>query len=171
VADNEPYTLLGDGTWTDVTASVNVSFSALPPTSGTATLTDGGDAVPQRGEADGNVAVTLQPCDASSPYQQWANNTQAAAYVSVTPSGPASTVCLNSDGCGASVIGYTCVTTGGSCCGATCYAGLQWIADDGGQWRCAVNGNCLTANGTGAMLAPCGSAPNQTWTWSGQQVS
>jgi hypothetical protein len=153
--DNDPYTLLGDGGWTDQAVIVNATFSTAPASGANAGGPLGG----------GQQAVVLEPCDATSPYQLWANGSAASKYVSSTPDGGMSRVCLNIEDCGATVDAFTCVTSGGTCCGADCYAGLQWLAAADGTVRSALNNNCLTANGTGVVLASCGASANQTWQW------
>jgi alpha-galactosidase len=80
-----------------------------------------------------------------------------------------SDMCLNVDNCGTAVIGYECLTSGGTCCGDSCYENLQWVFDGPPQSaliRSKLGSNqCITATGMGqpAELAPCSSSDNQLW--------
>jgi len=160
VANNDPFSLVGDATWGNYSATVTVTFAnaqaGLASASGSTSNT-------------GSGAVLLQPCDASSPYQRWDQNTPAAGYLSNTVNGVQQ--CLNVDGCQSDVILWQCVTTGGTCCGATCYNNLQWsMSNAGGEGTVTtpLNGECLTANASAGTLAiaPCtGSNPAQAWSY------
>lgn len=159
VGNNDPFSLVGDATWADYTATVTTTFADAQAglALGAATSTP----------TAGSGTVLLQPCDASSPYQRWAQNSPASGYLSNTVNGLQQ--CLNVDGCQSDVILWQCVTTGGTCCGATCYNNLQWSvsgAGTSGPVTTPLNGECLTADATAGTLttAPCSaSSAAQTW--------
>ncbi len=50
-------------------------------------------------------------------------------------SNAATELCMNVDDCGTEIIAFTCVTTGGTCCGASCYEGLQFVLEVDGSLR------------------------------------
>ena len=142
------------------------SISSSPPTrrihSAAATASSASSSSP----LDDSVgAVQLSACNATDGLQKWSLGVPAAGYLSaVTAAG--SPMCLNVDGCGSTVITYTCITTGGTCCGANCYENLQWAYAPGtGALTSPLNGQCLTWGAVkGAFTAPCsGSTPNQPW--------
>jgi hypothetical protein len=57
----------------------------------------------------------------------------------------ATTLCLNVDDCGEEIIAFTCVTSGGTCCGATCYDGLVFaLQADGSLSSPSQPGQCVT---------------------------
>lgn len=115
---------------------------------------------------DSNIPAAVAACDASSPFQKWDISVPAASYWSNTPGASGTQLCLNSDGCGSPLIYYQCVTSGGTCCGDTCYKGLQFALDGNGRLVCAVNGQCATVAADGTMsLQNCGSSGNQTFTY------
>jgi len=77
------------------------------------------------GAAYTQTDAILAPCAGSSSappaYQTWMNGTQdGPLYLR----NKATSTCLNSDGCLAPVITYSCITQGPTCCGADCYKGL-----------------------------------------------
>ncbi len=57
----------------------------------------------------------------------------------------ASNLCLNSDDCGTELIAFTCVTSGGTCCGADCYDNLVFaLQADGSLTTPSQPGMCVT---------------------------
>jgi galactosylceramidase len=159
VVDTNPVTLLGGGAgdagWQNYTVGVTVLFSsAAPPTA--------------------DPSAMLAPCASASAQQAWAQGAVASGYLSNTPGGDvASQLCLNLGGCGADAIYYSCLTTGGTCCGAQCYDGLKWTTPAAGtpgpikSPLAGMGGQCLTAvSNTSLVMTSCGGA-GQTWEWTG----
>jgi hypothetical protein len=147
VANTHPFTIIGDVTgqsW------VNYSLSV------TAWLQPNDEDV----GLQWNYAF-LTPC-ANLSEQIWQLDSPAPGYLS-SGKGPAQT-CLNILACDSNVIYYDCVTSGGTCCGADCYANLQWSFNANGTVTSPLDGACLTATANESLvMAPCGSAANQSW--------
>ncbi len=153
VGNPDPVSLIGDYNWSDYTVAATASFS-----SSVSSGMGSGD--------DGNAPAALSTCDSSSVFQQWSFNSPAQGYLSNSPAHQ-QPMCLNSDGCGSSLIYYQCVTSGGTCCGATCYAGLQFSLNANGSLTTPLNGQCVSVAPAGNItLAPCGSVGNQSWSYS-----
>jgi alpha-galactosidase len=112
---------------------------------------------------DGNTPVTLAACAAPAATSQvWAWNVSGAGYLS----NAATDLCLNIDDCGSALIAFTCVTAGGTCCGAACYDGLRYtLGADGALRSPAAPGQCVTGAPLGVQLAlaPCTGVPAQRW--------
>ena len=72
---------------------------------------------PISGGGDGNTPLTLEPCAGGAPEQAWDLGAVSPGFLSLRNS----TTCANVDDCGSALIAFECVTTGGTCCGATCY--------------------------------------------------
>jgi hypothetical protein len=128
--DADPFTLIGDVSWTDVSVEASVVIG------------DGGVERPSSGLAlaDGAPAMLL-PCSAGAPEQRFEWNVSAPGYLSGSGS-----ECLNAYGCGRDAVFWTCVTSGGTCCGDACYDGLRFSMTPGGQLVCALPAvGCLTA--------------------------
>lgn len=70
----------------------------------------------------GGAAAHVDTCNAADAEQQWVWGAADDGFLS---SVAASGTCLNMDDCGTDVIYFPCVTTGGTCCGATCYKNEQ----------------------------------------------
>jgi len=103
--------------------------------------------------SDGQAPLTLTACAAVTS-QQWQWNVSAPGYLTNV----ATQLCANIDNCGTAIIGYTCVTSGGTCCGSSCYAGLQFFIAADGTFRSPSQPTmCVTNMGAGqqAALAPC----------------
>lgn len=80
----------------------------------------------------------------------------------------ASNECLNVDDCQKDLIMYSCVTTGGTCCGPTCYKNMQFNISSDGSLRSPVHPLlCATIQPNGQVaLEDCaaGKLPDsQTW--------
>ena len=110
------------------------------------------------------TAVACVPGDAT---QQWALDSPQAGYIQ----NPGSALCLNTDDCGADIIMFECLTSGGSCCGASCLDVLHFSLNaDGSLTTPSAPGQCVTSQGLGAQvsLTACASplAPAQTWAYS-----
>jgi len=119
---------------------------------------------------DSNIPAAVITCDSSSKFQQWLFNSIAPGYLSNGQGNNA--LCLNVDGCVDSnpLIYYQCVTSGGTCCGATCYTGLQFSLSGGnsGQLISALDNHCVIVqpDGTVMLSTACSStSPNATWTY------
>ena len=112
---------------------------------------------PLSGGGDGNTPVTMQQCAAGgSVAQQWAADAPAAGYLQ----NPASNTCLNTDDCGSNVIMYDCLTTGGTCCGATCLDVLKFSVNANGTLTTPSQpGNCAVDGGSGTQLTLAACAP------------
>ena len=150
--DADPFTLVGDVAWRDVSVEVSA-------------LIGGGSGPAALGAADGAPAQ-LRPCNASAAEQRWSYGTIAQGYVSNGPPGGAE--CLNAYGCGREAVFWSCVTTGGSCCGDQCYDGLKFTLAPSGQVVCALSAvGCLTAVADGGLtFSTCAPSPppaNQTF--------
>lgn len=153
ISDADPITLMGGVNWADVTVSVRTAFQPNPAVA----VGDGAEA-------------RLMPCDPSSPFQQWTWDSPATGYLSNTPPPTigAEQQCLNVFGCDTKLVYWSCVTSGGTCCGADCYQNLQWTLNAAGQLITDLSSHaCVTydAGGKGMIVAPCGSAANQTWVY------
>ncbi len=151
VQDPDPITLLGDVTpWGNVSVSVTSWF---PKTASMLT--------------DSNPPAVVQPCAAGDGAQIWQFNVTGAGYLSNSlPSGDS--VCLNSDGCGDTLIYYECVTSGGTCCGSDCYEGLQFEVRDGLLTTPLLPGMCATvqSDGSSVQLDTCAAGnSNQQWVY------
>lgn len=151
--NREPYTLLGAANWTDVTATVSVTFSDAPaggaPSSALQTRT---------GEP-----ASVAPCSAAST--QWVFDAVAPGYLSTVA--PTPLTCLNVPGCDPSMalIYYTCVTT--DCeCGCPSFTNLQFhLGPNGALTTPTDSGSCVTLLSTGAVvLKPCAAGVGQVWT-------
>ena len=156
--DADPFTILGDSAWANYSVSVLARVPPLP--------------LPPLAASDGAPAA-LQPCSPTSPAQRWAWDAPAPGYLSNTPPS-APQQCLNVYGCQSKLVYWSCVTTGGTCCGASCYQGLAWSLDRaaGGALTSALPGAlCATAappfsNASALTLAPCVGAQGQDWAYS-----
>lgn len=152
--DADPLTVLGDSSWKDYRTSVNMVAPAPPPPP---PLADG-------------LPAQLLPCAPAAREQQWAWDTAAAGYVS-----GANGECLNVYGCREDLVYWSCVTSGGTCCGAACYKGLQWARPDAatGALVSALPGAlCATASAPPSpasrlTLAPCVGGAGQRWAYNG----
>ena len=152
VSDGDPLTIVGGIGFADYAVLLsNVTFAAGP-------------VLPR--DADGAPAA-VAPCNASDPFQSWVWGAPAAGYVS----NAAASQCLNVYGCQDSVVYWSCVTSGGTCCGPDCYTNLQWALSGAGQLVTAdTGGGCVTASGDAAApsftITRCGppGQANQTWT-------
>ena len=143
--DADPFTIIGDVAWRDIAVEATVY---LPPP---ASLRAGG--------ADGAPAL-LAPCNAAAKEQQWAWDAVARGYLSNTDASGAQQ-CLNAYGCQRKAVFWSCVTSGGSCCGANCYDGLIFSRNAAGQIASALAAvGCLTAAADERALtfAPCAPA-------------
>lgn len=155
--DADPFTIIGGVAWGDSAVEATVVLPRASAASGAAAAAS----------ADGADA-RLAACDASAPEQRWARDTPAKGYLSNTSPGNGQQ-CLNAYGCGHKAVFWSCVTTGGSCCGADCYDGLIFALLPGGQVSSALaDVGCLTATAAGGLtFDACGSgaAPpsNQTF--------
>lgn len=137
----DPLTLVGGAegqAWTsyNVTIVARVPRGAPGAEPATATATQQGGAMP----------VGLAPCSPNAtPAQAWTFDAPAKGYLENTLF---SNQCLNLNGCGADVITYDCVTTGGTCCGAQCYKNLQWTLDQStGALTSWLNDQCVSVAG------------------------
>jgi len=117
------------------------------------------------GPLTGNGADPPARVAACSMAQQWTlfESGAKAGYI-----GTSGNVCLNVDNCGTSVIGYECLTAGGTCCGPSCYKNLQWhIKGADASSASIVSGldeYCLTPGQDGTItLAPCDGSAQQLW--------
>ena len=153
INDGDPITIFGGIGFTDYTVSLTaVTFDSSPLSSRLGPLNDGAPA-----------AIT--PCNASDPFQRWVWNTPANGYLSNS----AASQCLNVYGCQVEVVYWSCVTSGGTCCGADCYNNLMWTLSSEGQLVTAdTNGGCVTVSGGASptlVISPCSSPvqANQTW--------
>jgi galactosylceramidase len=159
--DTDPFSLIGDINWKDITVSVDV---VIPNnTTDTSIYPIYRDGLP----------ALLTPCDDSSVEQKWILDAVATGYVSNTDSS-GSQQCLNAYGCGREAVYWSCVTTGGTCCGAECYDGLIFtINKETNQIISKLSSvGCLTAetssgNGKSLTFSTCASAnsvpSNQTF--------
>jgi hypothetical protein len=125
---------------------------------------------------DGHTPVTLQQCITSTTAsagghagkgaavtaQTWVWNVTAPGFLT----NPSSSMCMNVDDCGTDLIAFECVTTGGTCCGPTCYDNEVWaLQADGTLTTPLAPGMCATAQGLGVQvsLAPCTGTAQQKW--------
>lgn len=158
--DLDPLTLLGSTAW--VNYSVSVDTKVPPPPA----------ALPLIGSGDGAPAQLL-PCDRTAPAQVWTLDSPSKGYLSNAPKGAPSQQCFNVYGCDTKLVYWSCVTQGGSCCGADCYDGLVWSFQGNHLVSALPGGHCATVaapfSPTSALtLAPCmgASAANQSWVYS-----
>ena len=171
LSDPDPFTLLGSSAWTDYTVSLTALFPPAPPPA---------PSTPTTPLADGAPAM-LRPCSASDPAQQWVWDSPAPGYLSNSQPGGAGRQCLNVYGCKSQVVYWSCLTTGGTCCGASCYQGLIWRhnasssssspAGGGGQLVSALpGGGCVTvaqpvSTASTLTLQPCGATSGQSFAY------
>lgn len=115
------------------------------------------------GGSDGNTPLTLLPCATPvSSAQQWAWNVSGVNYLSNV----ATHLCANTDDCTADLIGFTCVTSGNTCCGNNCLDNMRFVLGADGTLRTPSQpGMCAVgAPGLQVSLAACApSAPAQQW--------
>jgi len=101
-------------------------------------------------------------CDGSDPNQQWKYGTPMDQFLS----NGATNMCLNLDDCTLDVIYYPCVTTGGTCCGATCYKNEQFVFNTT-LTSPLTPGYCAEAFGDGTIyMMKCKAPVNDGQTWS-----
>ena len=152
--DADPLTVVGDSAWGDYRVACTLAAPAPPPPP---PLADG-------------LPAQLLPCGApaAAGAQRWAWDAVAAGYVSGSNG-----ECFNVFGCQKELVFWRCVTSGGTCCGASCYAGLQWARPDAatGALVSALPGAlCATASeplspASALTLAPCSGGAGQRWAW------
>jgi len=180
VTDRRPTSVVGDNAWTDVEVRVSARFSG-DPAHGSPATTAGGEAA-RWGGSDADP-VTLSPCPSpgtpTPPAQSWKFGAVAEGYLSDSPA-PAPTdapVCLNVPGCDTSspLVTYQCVTSGGTCGGASDYSNLQFDfhPSNGTLTSRMPHGGptplCVQAPSSNSVnLATCregGGASGQVWTY------
>jgi hypothetical protein len=155
--DTDPFTLVGDVSWADVEVSAGVVVPPAP-------------SVSAGGRAGDGAPAQLVPCaNVAEQRWTWSSTGPTAGYLSNTDSA-GSEQCLNAYGCERTAVYWSCVTTGGTCCGADCYDGLVFSLDAAsGQVQCRLPAvGCLTKRAGGALtFADCApqAAPlaNQTF--------
>ena len=152
--DTDPFSLLGDVNW----KNIKVTSKVLIPS------TDSSPSITTLQTQDGLPAL-LSPCD-SSPEQKWLFGSVAPGYLSNTDAS-GSQQCLNAYGCGQKAVFWSCITAGGSCCGADCYDGLIFtLNQETLQIKSALSSvGCLTAetssgNTQSLTFSPCASSGN-----------
>lgn len=84
--------------------------------------------------------VFMDDCSLTSPSQQWVFNKPMNQFMFNS----FSNLCLNVANCQSDVIGYPCVTHGGTCSGPNSYANEQWTLTSKGQLQSLFNHQCLT---------------------------
>ena len=112
---------------------------------------------------DGDPPLTMTTCNAGAS-QKWSFDIKAPGYLSNTATG----LCANADDCGTNIIAYECVTTGGTCCGTSCYDGLKFaINANGSMTTPGAPGQCVTGGGVGTQLSltPCSSISTQKFNY------
>jgi len=114
-------------------------------------------------KGDGAPPLTLQPCGSSGKQQSWTWNNTAKYYLKNKESG----LCAALDNCAVRLIGFKCVTTGGSCAGPSDYADFYFYFGAGGTIRNAFAGFCVTQNGIGnsVTVGPCLGTLDQIWSY------
>jgi hypothetical protein len=116
---------------------------------------------------DGNTPLSLAPCASPvSSVQQWAWNVSGVNYLS----NAATHLCANTDDCGADLIGFTCITSGSTCCGPNCLDNLRFVLGSDGTLRTPSQpGKCAVgAPGLQVSLAACApGAAAQQWVFNG----
>ncbi len=128
-----------------------------------------------QGQSESNLLgdgapAALAACNASDPLQLWEWDAPGKGYVS----NEAASQCLNVYGCQDEVVYWSCLVSGGTCCGPTCYDNLMWMLSANGQLVTSdVHGGCVTVPAGSApniVITPCGSPlqANQTWTKHGE---
>jgi hypothetical protein len=173
----DPFTILGDETWSDYAISVDAVFSnSAPPAPplqrrkghhpgargdvsrnrvrqwrmGMGMGTEEEEEEGEEEEVMGNVPTLMAPCDSHDLAQVWAFNNPAPAYLSNTVG--FNQQCLNVNGCEASsIIFYQCVDDpSGSSCGAPAgqYPNLMWAINASGALVSPMDGWSLTLNST-----------------------
>jgi len=112
--------------------------------------------------SSGTPPLTLSKCNPGSS-QTWKWNVSAPFFITNTETN----LCANVDNCGTKLIGYHCVTTGGTCAGPNSYANEQFYTHRDGTLRSGILNHCVTQNGVGSatLIAPCTGAANQKWTF------
>jgi len=113
-------------------------------------------------------AIVL-PCDGSEN-QKWEVDKVMSGFISQQGT------CLNVDNCGSDLIYFPCVTTGGTCCGKTCYKNEQFHFDTETRQLASLirsSKECVQVNNVGGMvLAPCSNSltvsPDQIWDYNNQ---
>lgn len=141
--NRDPYTLLGDYTWTDITVTATVSFHSGIPDPGF-----GINISPYI--IKGDAPLTLQACDVANPLQRWRFGSIASNYLS-TDTSPH--YCLDLPGCGLTntLDLYDCVTTDCSC-GCPGFQNLQYILTGSQLTTPLSSGKCVTLQKEGTLL-------------------
>ena len=111
----------------------------------------------------GGAAAHVDTCNSADTAQHWLWDTPAVGFLS---SAPSPGTCLNMDDCGTDVIYYPCVTSGGTCCGSTCYGNEQFALSGAGALTTALSGNCIEVSGATLAAVACSpGVPAQTWSY------
>jgi hypothetical protein len=122
---------------------------------------------------DSNTPITVQPC-ATSAHTGLAVTPQTFIFNTPQPgylANPATNMCWNVDDCGAEVIAFACVTTGGTCCGADCYDTMTWQLSPNGDGTIRSTSqpdNCVTSTGPDSQISLQACVPglaSQQWTY------
>lgn len=180
VADADPSTIVGDVAWSDITASVAAKWQTQEGGYKKRSKGISNEGVSNEDTAaasasllkDGQSAF-LVSCDATSAFQKWVWNATGEGYLSNAPDLPStSEQCLNVYGCGTNIVYWSCVTSGGTCCGPNCYKNLQWTLEPSGALASWLSDSlCATANADGlggitlAACNPGSPASTQQWSW------
>lgn len=152
VRNGAPVSMVGDANWTDVIASLHVSFDSA--------TADRGDNAPPLPSPPTSTADTLAahvtPCVPSLPKNQaWDFGLAAADYLSSRFQPFA--YCLNANGCATDLVYYQCITSGGTCGGVNNYDNLKFqLNAETGKLISAMDGQCVTvASDNTLSLLPC----------------
>jgi len=110
--------------------------------------------------------ITLQDCNPRDLNQIWTWNSPASQYLFNN----ASNLCINVDNCGYDLISFTCVTTGGTCCGANCYDNMKFsVTSDHHLVSPTHPGLCAqgSSDGSVSLTACIPNAESQYWSLDG----
>jgi hypothetical protein len=126
VANQDPISLIGDLSWTDVSVTVHARLNHV----GHSSVLVGSEVTP--------LPLQLLECDTKAKTQQWVYNEPYWRYFQNAET----SLCLNQVGCGkdAAVIQYQCEAPGPSSCG-----NLEWHITDHSQLKINTTGQCVTA--------------------------
>eukprot|EP00043_Microstomoeca_roanoka_P012630 m.122529 g.122529 ORF g.122529 m.122529 type:complete len:235 (+) comp15548_c0_seq6:1185-1889(+) len=114
------------------------------------------------GDLSGSNNAHVAQCDVSDPGQVWQFGSPASEYIFNAQTN----LCLNVDDCGTDLIYYSCVTTGGTCCGTNCYKNMQFTFTNGSLQTPLLPGYCADVSTAGTInLVPCTFPLSSSMTW------
>ena len=166
--NRDPYTLIGDATWTDIMVTASVSYHGGPPDPGLGKYPSSSSSSHSTKD---DAPLTLQACDLGNPLQRWRFSSVAPNYLS-TDSSPH--YCMDLPGCGLTntIDLYDCVTADCSC-GCPGFQNLQYILSNSQLTTPLSPGQCVTLQKDGSLLLKqcnTGGGLGQSWVYNSSSL-